>query len=343
MEIEGRKIGPGYSPYIIAEMSNNHLGSIDRAEKIILSAKRAGADAVKIQTYDADALTINSSNPDFLIHAPLWKGKTYYQLYKEICLPIESTKRLFAYAKQIGITIFSSPFDGRAVDLLMELGCPAFKIASFEAVDPVFLKCIARTGKPVLMSTGISSLAEIAMAMAVFKENRAEDILLFHCISSYPARIQDYNLSALNSLKLFSPHVGLSDHSLEATAALASIAMGGCAVEKHLTLSRKDGGPDAAFSIEEDQLRKLKIDCQMVWNSLGSSDILSSEKRSGREHARSLYIISDVRKGEPLGSKNIRSIRPGYGLSPFFYEQVMGKTFNRNMDAGTALKWEYIT
>jgi pseudaminic acid synthase len=343
MEIDGRKIGPGYSPYLIAEMSNNHLGSVDRAKQIILAAKRAGADAVKIQTYDADALTMDSVKPDFMIHTPLWAGKTYYQLYKEIALPLEQTSILFAYAREIGITLFSSPFDKRAIDLLMELGCPAFKIASFEARDPHFIKCIAQTNKPILMSTGVSSLGDIDMAVKVLKDNTAQEILLFHCISAYPAPMEDYNLNALNRLKAFSPYVGLSDHSLEDTAALSSIAMGGCAVEKHFTLSRRDGGPDAAFSIEEEQMRALKINCHKVWNCLGSGEIFNGENRPGREHGRSLYIIRDVNKGEAVSCKNIRSIRPGYGLSPVLYEQVMGKTFNRNIDAGTALQWSHLS
>lgn len=343
MEINGRKIGPGYPPYIIAEMSNNHLGNIERAEKIIRSAKKAGADAVKIQTYDADALTIDCKNQDFIITSPLWKGKTYYQLYREIALPLGYTKKLFECARRIGITIFSSPFDKKAVDLLMDLDCPAFKIASFEAKDPNFLRCVAQTGRPVLMSTGVSSLEDIDMAVTVLKENKVKDMLLLHCISEYPSRVEDYNLKALNILKNFSPCVGLSDHSLDDTAAVSSIAMGGCAVEKHFTLSRLDGGPDAAFSIEEDQMKNLKTKCQKVWQCLGSDEIFNLKNRTGSEHARSLYITCDVNQGERLNGKNIRSIRPGYGLSPIFYEQVMGRTFNRKLDAGTALKWEYIS
>jgi pseudaminic acid synthase len=341
MEINGRKIGPEYPPYLVAEMSSNHLGSVDRAKQIILAAKRAGADAVKIQTYDADALTMDSAKPDFMIHTPLWAGKTYYQLYKEIALPLEQTSLLFEYARKIGITLFSSPFDKRAVDLLVDLKCPAFKIASFEARDPEFLKYVAQTGKPVLMSTGISSLGDIDLAIKVLKENRLQKILLFHCISAYPAPMDHYNLNALNRLKEFSPYVGLSDHSLEDTAALASMAMGGCAVEKHFTLSRGDGGPDAAFSIEPSQMTALKTNCQKVWRCLGSDKILNEENRPGSEHGRSLYVIRDVHEGEPLSRKNIRSIRPGYGLSPVFYEQVLGRTFNQNIDAGTALKWSH--
>lgn len=343
MEIDGRKIGPGHPPYIIAEMSNNHLGSLERAKKIIKSAKNAGADAVKAQTYDADALTMDSTKTDFIINTPLWKGETYYQLYKKSALPLEHTKALFDYAHEIGITLFSSPFDRKAIDLLMGLNCPAFKIASFESIDPYFLKCIAQTGKPILMSTGISSIDEIAMSMRVLKENNAGEILLFHCISQYPARVEDYNLSALNRLKKFSGLVGLSDHSLDDTAALSSIAMGGCAVEKHFTLSRQEGGPDAAFSIEEVQMRNLKKNCQKVWNSLGSPEVLDREDRPGKEHARSLYITCDVNTGERLSNENIRSIRPGYGLSPVFFDDVMGKRFNQKIDAGTALKWEYLS
>ena len=343
MEIDGRKIGPEYPPYIIAEMSNNHLGSVDRAKKIIRSAKKAGADAIKIQTYDADALTINGTQKDFYIETPLWKGKTYYQLYRESALPLEETAVLFNYARDIGITIFSSPFDRRAIDLLTDLNCPAFKIASFEAIDLGLLKSVAKTGKPILMSTGISSLDDLAVAVNLLRENQVKDLLLFHCISQYPARVEDYNLNALNALKAFSSHVGLSDHSLDDTAALASIAMGGCAVEKHLTLSRQDGGPDAAFSLEEAQMSALVAQARRVWDCLGSSDVFDMAPRPGREHARSLYIICDVDEGEQLSEKNIRSIRPGYGLSPVFYDQVLGKVFNQRLAAGTALKWEYLS
>ena len=343
MEIEGRKIGPGYPPYIIAEMSSNHLGSVNRAKEIILAAKEANADAVKIQTYDADALTIDSTKKDFVIQSPLWKGKTYYQLYKEIALPMEDTKELFDYSRKIGMTVFSSPFDKKAVDHLMDLSCPAFKIASFEAIDPSFLKTVAQTGKPILMSTGISSLDDIEMAMKVLKENNAKDILLFHCVSEYPAPIKEYHLNTLNVLSQFSRLYGLSDHSLDDTAALSSIAMGGCAVEKHFTLSRRSGGPDAAFSIEKDQLKALKMNCQRTWECLGSPDVLNTNNRTGREHARSLYVVSDVGKGEKVSRENVRSIRPGYGLSPRLYEQVIGKTFNQNVEAGTALKWKYIS
>ncbi len=341
MEIDGRKIGPGYPPYIIAEMSGNHMGSVARAKQIIMAAKRAGADAVKIQTYDADALTMDSVKKDFMIHTPLWKGRTYYQLYKEIALPLEQTKLLFEFARKTNITLFSSPFDKRGVDLLMELDCPAFKIASFEAIDPCFIKCIAETGKPVLMSTGVSSLEDVDRAMNILTDNNVTEILLFHCISAYPAPIEDYNLKALNCLKTFSPLLGLSDHSLDDTAALAAIAMGASAVEKHFTLSRKDGGPDSAFSIEEAQLTALKNNCQKVWDCLGSADILNVKNRPGSEHGRSLYVIRDVEKGEILSHKNIRSIRPGYGLPPVFHEQVMGRIFNRNIDAGTALEWRH--
>jgi len=343
MEIEGRKIGIEFPPYIIAEMSNNHLGSIERAKKIIESAKKAGADAVKVQTYDADSLTIDCNKPDFIINSPLWKGKTYYQLYKESALPLKHTKELFDYARDIGISIFSSPFSEKAVDLLMKLDCPAFKIASFEAIDLQFLKYVAQTNRPVLMSTGISNFDEIEIGARVLKENNVKDIMLFHCISQYPAEIKDSNLSAIHRLKMVSDYVGLSDHSLDETAALSSVSMGACAIEKHFTLSRKDGGPDAAFSIEEDQMRQLKIKSLDVWTSIGSSRIFESENRPGKEHARSLYIICDVKKGEQVSGRNIRSIRPGYGLSPFYYDQVLNKLFRQDFEKGTALKWEYLS
>ncbi len=342
MEIDGRKIGPDHPPYIIAEMSNNHLGHLDRARDIIEAARDAGADAVKIQTFDPDALTIDCSKPDFVIKSPLWKGKTYYQLYSEIALPLEYTADLFACARRAGITLFSSPFDVKTVDLLVEQDCPAFKVASFEAVDPGFLLHVASTGKPVLMSTGVSSLADIETALHVLEKNGAGPVLLFHCVSRYPASHDSFNLRALHVLQKFSPFVGLSDHCPDNTAALAAVAMGACAVEKHLTLSRRDGGPDAAFSIEPDQMKQLKKDSVKVWESLGSDKVFE-KKRAGFEHARSLYIVKDVKKGESLTAENIRSIRPGYGLVPVCYDRVIGRRFNNDFDAGTALKWEYLS
>ncbi len=341
--IDGRPIGPGHPPYIIAEMSANHLGSLDRAFATIRAAKRAGADTVKIQTYDAEALTIDCGRPEFRLQNPLWQGRTYYELYRDSALSVEHTRAVFQYARETGMTLFSTPFDEKAVNLLMDLSCPAFKIASFEAVDPRLLKCVARTGKPVILSTGISTLDEIGRAVKVLEQGRAAGILLLHCISAYPASIRDCHLNALHTLKRFSPCVGLSDHTPDDTAALASIAMGGCAVEKHFTLSRADGGPDAAFSIEEDQMRRLADTCRKVWDSLGSADIFSAGDRPGREHARSLYVVRDVGKGDRVTDRNVRSIRPGWGLSPFSFDRVMGKRFNRDLCAGTALKWEYLS
>lgn len=342
MEIDGRKIGPEYPPYIIAEMSNNHLGSLDRAKKIIAAAKQAGADAVKIQTYDANALTIDVCGPDFVLNNPLWKGKTYYQLYQEIGLPMEYTRDLFACAGDIGITLFSSPFDQKSIDLLMDLGCPAFKIASFEAVDPSFVASVARTKKPILMSTGVCDAASLGLGMETLAQHNVDEVLLMHCISAYPAGVESSNLKVLERLKKYSRFVGLSDHCLDPLTAVGAVALGGCAVEKHVTLSRQDGGPDAAFSIEPRELEQLKHNCIKIWESLGSADILEQEDRPGREHARSLYIVQDVSRGETATRQNVRSIRPGFGLAPRHVDQVMGKRFNRALGAGTALKWEYL-
>ena len=343
MEINGRKIGPDQPPYLIAEMSNNHLGSLDRAKQIIRAAREAGADAVKIQTYDPEALTIDSSARDFIIQSPLWQGQTYFDLYSRIGLPLEHTSALFECARDEGITLFSSPFDGKTIDLLMALDCPAYKIASFEAVDPEFLKQVAKTGKPVFMSTGVSTLADIEKAMAVLEENGARDILLFHCTSEYPAALESCNIRALKHLKQFTSLVGLSDHCLDDSAALASIALGGCAVEKHFTLSRADKGPDAAFSLEPDEFRQLKQRCDTLWKTLGTDTVLHQDQRPGREHARSLYIVKAVKKGDTATPDNIRSIRPGYGLSPDMLDLVLGKRFKNDFNAGTALRQEYFS
>lgn len=343
MEINGRKIGPDHPPYMIAEMSNNHFKDPDRAGEIIRAARAAGADAVKIQTYEAGSLTIDCVEPDFVIQSPLWKGRTYFRLYREIALPVRYTADLFRCAREAGITLFSSPFDQAAIDLLMDQACPAFKIASFEAIDPEFLKRVARTQKPVLMSTGISTIEEIRSAVDILRDNGTKEILLFHCISEYPARPASFNLKALDKLRQFTPYVGLSDHSLDDTAALAAVARGACAVEKHFTLPGEDSGPDAAFSITPEGFEKLKSGCVRTWECLGSEGVLDTDTRPGREHARSLYIVRDVNEGETAGPDNIRSIRPGYGLHPQHYRKVLGKRFNADYYAGTALKWEYVS
>jgi len=342
MEIEGRKIGPDQPPYIIAEMSNNHLGSLDRAKDIICAAKEAGADAVKIQTFEAEDLTIDARNPEFHLNTPLWKGRTYYQLYREIAFPMEKTSDLFSYARNLGITLFSSPFGKKAVELLTDLGCPAFKIASFEAVDPEFIRLVAGTGKPVLMSTGVSSFEELDLAMGELAAYGAGDVLLFHCVSQYPAPMSSCHLNSMETLKSFSRFVGLSDHTLDHTASLVAVSKGGCAVEKHFTLSRKDGGPDAAFSIEPGEMLTLKQSCLAVWDCLGRDNIFMDGNRSGREHSRSLYVVKDVGPGEPFTRENIRSIRPGFGLAPANLEKVLGRIANCRLCAGSALKWEHI-
>jgi N-acetylneuraminate synthase len=341
MEINGRKIGLKYPPYIIAEMSNNHMNDINKAYRIIELAKKNGADAIKIQTYTADSLTIDCDKPDFVIPDPLWKGKTYYELYKEITMPLEWNRLLFQKAKDVGITIFSSPFDEASVDLLEELNCPAYKIASFEAKDHRFLRKIASTKKPIVMSTGVSTLNDVKDSIRVLREAGAEDFVVLHCISSYPSKVEDMNVSAVDEISKLGIKVGLSDHSLDNLAAVMSVAYGACVIEKHFTERREDGGPDAAFSLEPTELQSLCDQTFLAWKAKGSGEVLN-KKRTGSHHARSVYVVQNIHQGEVLNEANIRIIRPGFGLEPKYYEEVLGKTVNKNIERGMPLSFEDI-
>lgn len=340
MQIDGRPIGAGHPPYVIAEVSNNHLGDADRACRLIEAAARTGASAVKIQNYDADSLTIDSDRPEFIVRTPPWAGMNYYQLYRQIALPAEHTERLFRVARDCGITIFSSPFDERAVALLQELECPAFKIASFEASDDPLLRAVAATGKPVLVSTGVSTQEDIRQTLEVLRSSGCRDVAFLHCVSEYPARAADMNLRALDWLAGLGCPTGLSDHTLDSLAAVIAVARGASIVEKHFTLARADGGPDAAFSLEPDEFAALVDTLRNAWDALGDVNVLTRRRRPGSEHARSLFVVRAVAKGEILTGENVRAIRPGLGLPPRALPAVLGRRARRDLARGEPLSAE---
>jgi N-acetylneuraminate synthase len=339
MIIDGRKIGSNEAPYIIAEMSNNHLNDLKKAFRLLVIAKNSGVDAIKIQTYNADSLTIECSKPNFIIPDPLWKGKTYYDLYKEITMPFSWNKKLFDKANEIGITIFSSPFDSKSVDLLEDLNCPAYKIASFEAKDHEFIKKVASTKKPLVISTGVSNFLEIEETLEIARESGSMEIAILHCISSYPSNTQDMNILAIKQLMKLGVEVGLSDHSLGNLAPIMAVAFGATIIEKHFTESRSDGGPDAAFSLEPNELKSLKTETTNAWIAKSGNGVLN-DNRLGKHHQRSLYFVLDIKKGEKITSKNVRSIRPGFGLEPRFFNEILGKKLIKDVERGDAVTWE---
>lgn len=342
--IAGRKIGPGHPPYIVAEMSGNHNGDIGRALALIDAAKAAGADAVKLQTYTADTITIDHDGPGFTVHGGLWDGRRLHELYDEAHTPWAWHQQLFDHAKTIGVTIFSSPFDATAVELLTALDAPAFKIASFELVDLPLIELCARTGKPLIMSTGLASPQEIAEAMAAARGAGATEIILLHCTSGYPAPPSDMNLLTLPHLAAeHGAVVGLSDHTMGVTVSVAAVALGACFIEKHFTLDRAEGGVDSDFSLEPPELARLVTECRDAWLALGSVryDEVASEA-SNRDFRRSLYVVADVAEGEALTPENVRSIRPGFGLPPKHLPQVLGRKASRALKRGAPLDWTMV-
>ena len=342
IEIDGVKIGQGYSPYVIAELSANHGGSIDIAKESIRLAKESGASAVKIQSYTPDTMTIESSKSDFLITDGLWKGYTLYDLYKKAYTPFDWHEELFQYAKDIGITLFSSPFDESAVELLQDLHAPAYKIASFELIDLPLIKRAAKCGKPLLISTGMASISEVEEALGVALKYGNGEVLLFHCISSYPAPLRDSNLKNIEFLReKFDVEVGLSDHTLTNLAAAISIGLGASAIEKHFKPSDKAVGPDASFSITPPQLKALVGDCNDAWSSLGKVGFQRSNAEEGsRKHRRSLYFMKDLKKGSVIQAGDIRAIRPGNGISPKFADTIVGKILINDVERGDPVLFE---
>lgn len=342
--IDGKKIGYGCKPYIIAEMSANHNGDINNALNIIEMSKRAGADAVKLQTYKPDTITLNSREPDFMIESGLWHGQSLYDLYESAFMPWEWHKILFDYANKIGITIFSSPFDNTAVDLLENLNTPAYKIASFEAIDIPLIKYVASTGKPMIISTGMADADEIKEAIEAAENNGCSQLAILHCVSGYPAPAADYNLATISNMKdKFKLPVGLSDHTLENSTAIASVALGACIVEKHVTLNRNGGGPDDSFSLEETELSNLCSSAVTAWQAIGNVNYGRKSSENGNaKFRRSLYFVNDLKENQVINEKDIKSIRPGFGLAPKEYDNIIGKKVKKCVTKGTAVKWELI-
>lgn len=344
IRIADRLIAPGEPPYIVAEMSANHLGDLDRAYAILEAAKAAGVDAVKMQTYTADTITLDHDGSEFVIHGGLWDGRRLHELYQEAHTPWDWHQPLFAKARELGLTLFSSPFDETAIDLLEGLGAPAYKIASFELVDLPLIRRAAATGKPVILSTGMADLGEIEAAVQAARTAGCKDLLLLHCVSGYPTPVEDSNLLTLPHLAAaFDCPVGLSDHSHGTAVAVAAVALGAVMVEKHFTLSRADGGPDSGFSLEPEELAALARDCRAAHAALGrvSYERAPSEQRSAA-FRRSLYVARPIRAGEILNAENVRSVRPANGLAPKYLPEVLGRRARVDLAAGTPLAWNLL-
>ncbi|MFO6421850.1 pseudaminic acid synthase [Motilimonas sp. KMU-193] len=342
--IQGRAIGNGLKPYVIAEISANHNGSLERALQLIERAKEAGADAVKIQSYTADTMTLNSNKSDFTITAGPWQGNTLYELYQQAHTPWDWHPALFAKAKQVGITLFSSPFDESAVDMLESLDAPAYKIASFEALDFPLIEYAAKTKKPLIISTGLATLEEITELQQFLAGIGHQAYCLLHCVSGYPTPVEQSNVMTLKDLQLrFGCHSGLSDHSLSHGAALAASALGAAMIEKHFTHHRDDGGPDAAFSLEPAELTTL---CQLIEQvHLAKGSVNYDRKpaeQANLQFRRSIYAVKDIAKGEALTPENIKRIRPGHGLAPKYYHDVIGATAKCHISAAQPLSLDDI-
>jgi len=344
IEIYGRKIGPNHPPYVICELSANHNGNFDAAIRLIDAAKKTGADAVKIQTYRADTITLDSDRPEFRISGGLWDGRTLHDLYEEAHTPWDWHKPMFDHARKIDVTLFSSPFDSTAVDLLEDLGAPAYKIASFEAVDLNLIRYVASTGKPMIISTGMADAEEIEEAIAAAREGGCTQLAILHCVSGYPAPAGDYNLATIpDMIERFGVVTGLSDHTLDNTTAIASVALGASILEKHFTLDRSGGGPDDSFSLEPTEFAHLCESTRTAWAAKGRIDYGRKSSEQGNvTFRRSLYITKDIPAGSPITLENVRSVRPGYGLSPKHYDTVMGKIATRDLKFGEPLLWDCI-
>jgi N-acetylneuraminate synthase len=344
LSIDGRPIGPDHPPYVIAELSGNHNGDLSRALLMIEAAKEIGADAVKLQTYTADTITIDHDGPGFRIEGGLWNGRRLHELYREAHTPWEWHPALFDHARKIGITCFSSPFDPTAVDLLKQLNAPAYKIASFELVDLPLIAYAAKTGKPLIMSTGMATPDEVADAVAAARDGGAQGIVLLHCVSGYPTPAKEANLTRIPVLAAAHDcFVGLSDHTLSGETAIAAVALGAVLIEKHFTLKREDGGPDAAFSLEPDEFAALVRGTGVAHAVLGRADYgLAASERGNLAFRRSLYAVKDIAAGETFTALNVRSIRPGYGLPPKYLPELLGRRARHAISRGTPMSFELL-
>jgi len=342
--INGRPIGPDHPPYLVAELSANHNGSLQKAKDHICLAAKHGADAIKLQTYSADTMTIDCHKPDFVIQGGLWDQRQLYDLYQEASTPYEWHKPLFDHARQQGITCFSTPFDESAVDLLEDLNAPAYKIASFEAVDLPPIRYVAATKKPIIISTGMASQIEMAEALDAARSGGCEQLILLHCISSYPTPSDQYHVRTMSAIaQTFDVVVGLSDHSLDDTAAMAAVALGGCFVEKHFIESRSQTGPDSSFSIEPSELSRLKQNLVNTWQCLGRAGFHRAQvEEKNKQFRRSLYFVADACAGDVITSDMVKKIRPGFGLAPKYLDDVVGQTLAQSVSRGDAVAWQHI-
>jgi pseudaminic acid synthase len=333
IKIAGREIGLKHAPYVIAELSANHNGRFETAQRIIEEAKRAGADAVKLQSYKPDTITLNSDSEDFIIRGGLWDGRTLYDLYEEAHMPWDWHEPLFEHARKLGITIFSSPFDNTAIDLLEDLNAPAYKIASFEAVDLPLIKYAASTGKPMIISTGMADAEEIQDAIGAAREGGCKELAILHCVSGYPAPAEDYNLRTIpDMIDRFGLVTGLSDHTLDNTTAITSVALGASIIEKHFTLDRSGGGPDDSFSLEPAELAALCTGANTAWKALGKVDYGRKSSEQGNvKFRRSLYFVKDMKAGEVITADCVRSVRPGFGLAPKRLQAIIGSPLLRSV------------
>lgn len=346
MKIADREIGPGHPPFIIAEMSGNHNQSLERALAIVDAAADAGAHALKIQTYTPDTMTLDLDEREFHIADPnsLWVGTSLYALYGKAYTPWDWHEAIFARARGHGMIPFSTPFDDTAVDFLEKLGAPCYKIASFENTDLPLIRRVAATGKPLIISSGMATVEDLEDAVRAAREAGCRDLVLLKCTSSYPATPENSNIRTIPHLRdLFQCEVGLSDHTMGVGAAVASVALGATVIEKHFTLSRPEGGVDAAFSLEPAELAQLVVETERAWLSLGTVAYgASSAEEKSRQFRRSLYIVRDLKAGDVLTTENVRTIRPGYGLAPKHMETVLGRAVNRDVPRGTAVAWDLL-
>ncbi len=337
--IAGQKIGPAHEPYVICELSANHNGSLETALSMVDAAKATGADAVKLQTYRPDTITLNSDAPEFQIEGGLWAGRTLYELYEEAHTPWDWHKPLFERARSLGLTMFSSPFDNTAVDLLEDLNAPAYKIASFEAVDLPLIRYAASTGKPLIISTGMADAEEIAEAIEAAREGGCQELAILHCVSGYPAPADQYNLRTLaDMIARFGLVTGLSDHTLDNTTAITSVALGASIIEKHFTLDRSGGGPDDSFSLEPAEFAALCEGARTAWSALGKVDYgRKSSEHENVKFRRSLYFVKDLKAGEVITADAVRSVRPGFGVAPKHYDLIIGQAVKTDVRANTAV------
>ncbi len=346
MQIGNRPVGPSHRPFVIAEMSGNHNQSLERALEIVEAAARSGAHALKIQTYTADTMTLDLDDGDFFIsdNKSLWQGTSLYKLYQQAHTPWEWHKPIFDRCRELGMIGFSTPFDSTSVDFLETLDVPCYKIASFENIDLPLIRKVAATGKPMIVSTGMASVAELDDTVRAAREAGCNDSVLLKCTSSYPATPENTNIRTIPHLReLFGCEVGLSDHTMGTGVAVASVALGASVIEKHFTLCRADGGVDSAFSLEPAEMAALVVETERAWQALGaiSYGVTEAEKKS-LQFRRSIYIARDIAAGETLTGENLRCVRPGMGLPPKYYETLLGRKVNRDVKMGTPMSWDLL-